>query len=314
MSVDDMLAFQRKLNSQIRDMGKFNATPADQAAARDLAILSDKMRTTTEALLKSTNLKAYEKYIALNKAFGESMEGLVPKLNVNVITRAKKGDYESIARVLEGKNPDQIEAFMKSIDTSYNNAKIAGIDMAETAGVKTAAEAKEIIKSGWMKNLFGEITDSGFDPQTAASLASRFEKPANQRAARAILGNDWPAFKALMNASAESTVNPKGFIGTLVLRSKEAQAVSGIVQGSSLVGGVGTLAAVLMTPVLLSKAVTRPGAVRAILEGNKRAEAALLAGKVGVASTITQETFEAVMGMFSEEEQAEIRQGVRDGS
>lgn len=315
MSVDDMLAFQRKINSQIADMGKFGSTPADQAAARDLAILSEKLRTTTEALLKGTNKQAHNKYIKLNQAYGEAMEGLVPKLNVQVITRANKGDYESIARVLEGKNPDQIEAFLKSIDTAFNNARLAGVDMAETAGVKTAQEAKQVIKQGWMKNIFGDISSDSFDPGHYARLAKEYEKPANQRAAKAILGQDWPQFKALLNAMAESTEKPKGFIGSLVLRSKEAQAAGNVVTAgiAGMTAGIAGLGAVILSPVMLGKIVTRPGAVRALLEGNRQAEAALLARKVGVASEITERTLEEVFQYLTPEEQAEVRQEMRNG-
>ncbi len=318
MSVDDMLAFQRKLNKQIDQKGKFGSTPADQAAARDLAILSDKLRTTTEALLKNTDKVAHAKYVALNKAYGEAMGGLVPKINVNTITNANKGDYESIARVLEGKNPDQIDAFLKSIDTAFNQAKIAGIDLAETTGVSSAKQAKEIIKSGWLKHTLGEISPQGFDPKALAKKAAFFEKPANQRAARMILGDDWGTFKALLNAMSDSTTNPKGFLGSLVLRSKEAGAAgnvaSGVTQGGigGVFGGMAGLAAVLMTPVMLGKMVTRPAVVRALLEGNKKAHAASVAGKTALATEITEQTVGAIMDMFPPEEQAEIRNALRN--
>lgn len=315
LNVEDMLAFQRKINGQIRTMGKYGSTPADQKASRDLAILSSKLRTTTEALLQNTNPAAHKRYKALNAAFADANNGLIPAINVNTITRANKGDYESIAKVLEGKNPNQIEAFLKSIDTSFNNAKMAGVDMSEATGVKTAKEAKEVIKSGWLKNIFGEISPEGFaiTPEFQ-KLASHFEKPANARAAKMILGNDWPQFKMLLNAMSDATEKPTGFIGSLVLRSKEAQAVGNVGAAglAGMAGGLAGLTTVLMTPVFLSKMVTRPKVIRKLLEGNKAASAATLAGKVATATEITEQTMQAVIGMFSEEDQAEIRNAVRN--
>ncbi len=320
MSIDDMLAMQRKMNDQIRDMGKFGESTTNRRASKELAELSQSLRTTTEALLRNTDEVSYNKYKALNAAYGEAQAGLLPKLNANIITRANKGDYESIAKVLEGKNPDQIAAFYTSIDTAFNSARMAGMDMAEATGVATAQQAKDIIRTGWVKNVFGEVSD-GFNPGDYTRLAKEMEKPAQQRAAKEILGKDWPQFKALLNAMNEMTAAPQGQVGSLVIRSKEAQAVGNLASGAQygatgaagVAGGFGGAAAILLTPVVLAKAVTRPGVVRAILEGNKKSKAARIAGKTALASKIMEQTTAQVLSMFSEEDQAEIRQEIRGG-
>ena len=314
MSVDSLLAFQKKLNARVTQLGEFGATQNTKASA-ELAQLSSKMRDTTGKLLENVDPQAYKVYKNGNAAYGEAMEGLLPKLNANVITRADTGDYEAIARVLEGKNPDQIEAFMKSIDTAYNQAKIAGVDMAQTARYATPAQARTAIKQGWMKNIFGESTEGAFDPVEWQRKAAFYEKPSNARAAQAILGEDWPAFKMLLNAMAESSSKQTGFVGSLVLRSKEATNAAQLVGGgATAAASIPAAAAIFFGPVLLSKIASRPAAVRALLEGNKKSQAAKVAGRTELFATITEETMRAVYNMLTPEEQTDVREDVRKGN
>lgn len=308
LRINDLLDMQKRLNTQINQLSEFGQTQ-NSVASRELAELSGNLRKTIRAMIDNVDPAAGKLYRNANKAFGEAMDGLLPKLNANVIRQADKGDYESIARVLEGRNPDKIEAFIKSIETAFNQAKIAGVEIGD---IGTAEAAKAAIRGGFLKNIFGEVTQGGFDPARFANLAKRYEKPANVRAAKAILGNDWPQFKALINAMAESTNKQTGFIGSLVLRSKEAQAAQAglggfaVGTGSPLAGG-----AVFLGPVMLAKIASSPSAVRALLNGNKRANAAMLGGKVGVASSIMEETFKSIMDMLPEEDQAEVRNSMR---
>jgi hypothetical protein len=303
MSVDSLLAFQKKLNTQVNSLAEFGATQ-NTVASRELAELSNRVRRTTSALLKHKSPESHKVYENLNKAYGEAMDGVVPKLNAGTIQQADKGDFESIARVLEGKNPDKIEAFMKSIDEAYTQARIAGVDMAETARFATPEAAKQAVRAGWLKNIFGESVSEGFDPQTFSKLAKHYEKPANIRSAKAILGKDWPTFKKLTNAMAESTKKPNGMIGTLVLRSKEAGVASQIAQ-------LATGAGILFGPVMLSKMASSPAAVRRLLAGEKAASAAVAAGKASSVSKILYETAQDIMEGFDEEDQAEIRNSIR---
>ena len=55
----------------------------------------------------------------------------------------------------------------------------------------------------------------------------------------------------------------------------------------------------------------RKRAVRALMDGNKRASAAKMAGKFESVSKIMEETFGGIMNMFSEDDQAEIRNSLR---
>jgi hypothetical protein len=314
MSVSDLLAFQKRMNTQVSQLGDFGATQ-NSVASRELADLSSRIRKTTGLLLENADPESYKVYKELNSAYGDAMKGLLPKLNANVVSRADKGDYESIARALEGKNPDQIEAFMASIDSAYQQAGMAGLDMGKEARFATPEQAKAAIKSGWLKNIFGESLEEGYNPSTFASKADYYEKPANARSARAVLGEDFATFKMLLNALNESSQKQKGFVGSLVLRSKEAAAASNVAQGVVGLGaGAAALpvgAAVFLTPVMLAHIASNKNAVRALLAGNKRASMAQAAGKTAAVNDIMLQTIEQVMGLMSEEQQADIRNNMR---
>ena len=88
--------------------------------------------------MSRVNKDAHEKYLGLNRAYGEAMDGILPKLTANMIAQADKGNYQSIANAFTRTNADQINAFMNSIDTAYNQAKIAGMDIGETTGLRQA--------------------------------------------------------------------------------------------------------------------------------------------------------------------------------
>ena len=314
MSVDSLLSFQKKINARVTQLGEFGATQNTKASA-ELAELSNRVRQTTGKLLENADPAAYRVYKNGNAAYGDAMQGLLPKLNSNVITKADTRDYEAIARVLEGKNPDQIEAFMKSIDVAYNEAKIAGVDMAQAAKYATPAQARTAIKQGWMKNIFGDSTSGAFDPTTWQKKAAFYEKPANARSAQAILGADWAPFKMLLNAMAESSAKQTGFVGSLVLRSKEATNAAQLVGGgAAAIANIPAAAAIFFGPVLLSKIASRPAAVRALLDGNKKAQAAKIAGRTALFAEITEQTMGALFDMLTPEEQVDVRDGVRQGN
>ena len=325
MPVKDLLEFQKMMNRQISKLGDFGATQ-NTVASTQLAKLSSAIRERTGKLLNGINPDVYQGYKEANEAYGAAIQGLVPDLNANVIARADKKDYEAIARVLEGKNPDQINAFMKSIDTAFEQVAREGqnipmdprtvnkLDIAVDGKTKSVSkdQVRSAIRGGWLKNIFGEQTKQGFDPARFSKLADYYEKPANKRAAQAILGEEWPQFKRLINAMSEATNKQTGFIGSLVLRGKEAQTIQGIGALMTTGAGFGPAAAILGGPVAMRHLVSSPAAVDALLAGNKRAQLAIAAGKASAVSDIMNKTIEQVMGLLPQEAQDEIRNEERE--
>jgi hypothetical protein len=324
MPLEDVIKFQQKMNRQISSMGEFGSTSSTTATAQ-LADLSSKVRDVTEGLIKDADPQAYEVYKSANAAYKEAIDGMLPKLNAGTIKLADKGDFDAIARVLEGKNPDKIAAFMNSLDVANLQLGRVG-DLGGASQAQYVAElskkAKKGIRSGWLQNLFTANADVGFNAKTYSKLAEMYEKPANTRAAKAILGEDYPQFKMLINAMAESTKEQTGVIGSLVLRGKEAQAIGGAVQGGAAVlaggSGVGIPAAagILLTPYFLAKITSSRAAVNKLLYGLKEVKlinkgSASTAAKTSAAGDVLAQTLGDVMGLLPEDDQAEIRNSFR---
>jgi len=106
-------------------------------------------------------------------------------------------------------------------------------------------------------------------------------------------------------------------IGSLVLRSHEAQAASGAVQGLMAYGAatasaVPAVAAVFLTPVVLGKIASNPKAVDALLGLNAKSMSAKYAGNVLATSQLAEEGITSIINTyFSEEDKAEVRQELR---
>ena len=315
MPVSDITDLQKVINDKIRNMGAFDSPAEMKRAARELAELSKAFRETTYKSFSNINPQLGENARQLNADYGKAMDGLLPELNKSSIVSGSKEAYEGIAVSLRGKNPDTIKKFLTSIDVAYEQAAKEGLDMTTVGGVATAKEAKAVIKAGYLKSIFGETPDTLKAFTTGQrNLAVDLEK--NSAAVKLILGEDYNTYKMLVNALNESSRTQGSGIGSLVLRSKEAGAAGDVGQialggsvavASSLFAGL----SIFLGPVLLRKMVSSPAAVRRLIAGNKRISAATAAGKVASVSTIVEETLSGIMGSFNEEEQAEIRQSMR---
>lgn len=307
MSVSSMLDYQKKLNSTISQLGEFGATQNTRASA-ELADLSSKLRETTETLLKNTDSKAFEQYSSLNKMYGEAMDGILPKLNANFIKQADKGNYESIARLMVGSNPDQITKMMASIDKSYAQAKIAGLAIGKETGLETADQAKGVIRNAYMRNIFGDITAGSFDSSSFARYADKFDNPRAAKAATAVLGKQFVPFKRLLNAMAESTQKQQGFIGSLVLRGKEAQGLQLLAGGAAAAANPAVAAAIFLTPVALGKIASNPKAVDALLDLNAKTIGPKgAAGIVAASDLIEAGVNDIIDKYFTEQDKEDIR-------
>jgi len=316
----ELLNFQKIMNSDISelaDFGQLQNTPA----ASQLADLADNMRKTIQHLLDTSAPNAGAQYKAANAAFKEGIDSILPKINATTITRANNADYGVIAQVLHGSNAFQIKAFMKSIDTSFIRAEQAGVDMFAETGFKSAEHIKDVVRRGYIENIFAGVVDRG-------KLARKFDRLVPAKAAKEVLGaKGFVQLKRLLNAMAETSGKAPDSIGTLVLRSKEIGTLTPsllLVGGATAAGGslaaLGTAATVFLTPVMLGRIAGNPKAITALLSAEK-AIAALLkapvkdaakrAATINASEDIMLKAFDEIWNMFSPEEQGEIRNSAR---
>jgi len=284
MSARDFLALDKALNAEIRALRAQGGATTDTLAAQQLGDAVNDMRTAFEQVLKQADPKAAKEYLALKKTYADSMDSLMPKITATTLRAAEAGDYDSLGRMLlQQSNVSKVRAFMGSIDESYKQLGVRRGLPSEVA-YNSPKEAKEAIKTGYLKGLFPDADDPTFDMSSYARLAAKYNKPQYDDMLKTVTGKDYPRVKQLMNLMNEASKTPDGNVGTLFLRGKEysaarqatgsqigtaatATGIGGFTAG--IVGGAFTLGAILMAPVFLAKAAYNPKAVNRLLAFEK---------------------------------------------
>jgi hypothetical protein len=278
MKATDVLEVDRMLSAEIRKFGDVNSGLYNTTAQKELGDVVDILKDSFINTIKQADTKAASDYAVLKTNYKNARENLLPTINKNVIKKAVDSDYESLGKMLTAQsNTSKVREFMKSIDEAYKQiGRLEGLP--SDIPYSTAAEAKEVIKQGYLKNIFDDVSLDTFDIGKYKNLAAKYNKPANADMLRTITGADYPRVKQLMNAMSEASKNPDGNFGTLFLRGKEYSGLAGVVQGvtgaagmaaGGVLGAAAALAAVLTAPVFLAKAAFNPKVVNKMLAFDK---------------------------------------------
>jgi hypothetical protein len=317
LSPKALFDFEKKITAEIDSAGVFGSGLSTKAQ-KDLIEVRSVFRETTEQILTGVNPEALAKYQALNKVYGEAMEGMLPEINRTAIASGKDGYFEALGSIVVGQgSTTKVQAMMNSIDKSF--AVLAKEGTTNTGSVASAAEAKNLIRQGYLKGIFGEL-EGEFNPKKYAAHALRLEKPTEATRAKAIMGDSFPEYKQLMNAMLEATKEPKGFFGSLVLRSREASSVGSIVSSigtqsagataAGFMGGPLAAVAVLGLPAFMAKVATDKTAVRKLLLMDSQAKK--LSGEA-LSAFIASGLGKIIEGL-PEETKAALRHGARTQS
>lgn len=278
MKASDVIEMDRMLSAEIRKFGDVNSGMYNSTAQKELGDVIDLLKDSYLATIKQADTEAASQYAKLKTEYKKARDNLLPQITTNVIKRAGNNDYDALGRMLTTQtNASKVNEFMKSIDEAYRQTGKRGALPAEIP-YGSAEEAKQIIKQGYLKNIFPDASSPDFKIQEYANLAEKFNKPANADMLKVITGKDYPRVKQLMNVMSEASFKPDGNLGTLFLRSKEYSGAGKVMQvvlptagaltGSVLTAGAG-LAAVLATPVFLAKASFNPKVVNKMLAFDK---------------------------------------------
>ena len=278
MKASDVIEMDRMLSAEIRKFGDVNSGMYNSTAQKELGDVIDLLKDSYLATIKQADTTAAGQYAQLKTGYKKARDNLLPQITTNVIKRAGNNDYDSLGRMLTTQtNASKVNEFMKSIDEAYKQIGKRDVLPAEIP-YGSAEEAKQIIKQGYLKNIFPDAGSPDFKIQDYATLAEKFNKPANADMLKVVTGKDYPRVKQLMNVMSEASFKPDGNLGTLFLRGKEyggagkvAQVLlptAGALTGSVLTAGAG-LAAVLATPVFLAKASFNPKVVNKMLAFDK---------------------------------------------
>lgn len=284
MSARDFLSLDKALNAEIRALRTQGTATTDTLAAQQLGDAVEDMRVAFTRVLQQADPKVADEYVALKKGYKESMDSLMPKITATTVRRAESGDYDSLGRMLlQQTNVSKVKAFMGSIDESYKQLGVRRGLPSEIA-YANPKEAKEAIKTGYLKGLFPDASDPAFNISNYAGMAAKYNTPQYDDMLKVVTGKDYPRVKQLMNLMNEASKSPDGNVGTLFLRGKEYSAarqatgsqvgLAGTATGIGTViagaaGGLFSLGAILMAPVFLAKAAYNPKVVNRLLAFEK---------------------------------------------
>lgn len=278
MKASDVIEMDRLLSAEIRKFGDVNSGMYNSTAQKELGDVIDMLKDSYIATIKQADSSSGAQYAKLKTNYKTARDNLLPQITTGVIKKAGNNDYDALGRMLTTQsNASKVNEFMKSIDEAYK--QIGKRDALSTEiPYSSAKEAKQIIKQGYLKNIFPDSSSPDFKIQDYANLAEKYSKPANADMLKVITGKDYPRVKQLMNVMSEASFKPDGNLGTLFLRSKEYSGAGKVMQvvlptvgaaaGGFLTAGAG-LAAVLATPVFLAKAAFNPKVVNKMLAFDK---------------------------------------------
>jgi hypothetical protein len=311
IKASDLLLFEKSLNNQLSnftDMATYNS-----AGARDLTEISKITKGVLSDIFEKANPETAAKYVALKDEYHKGMAGLLPTINKGVIESVNnKGSFQALGEILtKSGDINEVNSLMQSIDTAY---KLISPEALAKLPLKSAAEAKEVIKKSYLRHLFPTIGEpiaigqrkiDPFSVNDYAHLTRQFGDPTEAARLKLIMGDDYLRTKQLVNLMFEASQRPTSNIGELVLKSKEYAAAATIYGAASIGGaltGVGAAGVILVGPVWLAKSATNPKAMAKLIAFDKKRFATFDAMELAAVNLAFD-----IMRELPEDEQAEMR-------
>ena len=278
--VEELIAFDREFNALASEMfGK----GVNDRAMQSLTEAGNLVRGTIANALQVVDPKAAAKYAGMKSAYEEGINTLFPTITTRFVKEAGKGSFKNLGGIAtNATNVDVVRAMRKSLAKSIALAKKEGTELS----FESFDEVDKLMKEGFLASKLSKIRGTEkADVYSLKNLALGLQNPTQEKIYKEVLGDDFPAFKQLMNAVLETTESASGETGTLVLRGLETKGGRGLVQlltgtvagggaGAVAVAGAGAGAAVgalgvgalaLYVPNIFSKIVTNPQYVNRLI-------------------------------------------------
>lgn len=313
VSLKELITIDKKLSSEISSTFGNNQSPLyNQTVERELGMLSNDIRELTYSLIGGVDEAAAKKYRQLKGDYAAGMQGLLPKINKGFVTQASAGNYKSLGNLLtKAGNVNQVVAFKKSLKEAFDQA---GKTADPSIGVFISYdEADALIKKAFLQRTFPDLQTGEFSIQRYKDLANRLSDKTEAAKYRAILGDDYPRVKQIINLMSEAAEKPQSNLGELFLRHKEMQ---GFAAGSAIIGGgfvsptIPLLSgAAIFLPRVFAQAATNPKHVNKLMAFNTT-EFKTQAKREAAAAVLLSD----IVDSMSEEEQAELRNSLREAN
>ena len=282
--VTSLIELDKLITKEVSNFSDVRNAKFNSAASSELTELSRTLKDTIGTLIENVSPAAAAKYAAAKKGYAEGIEGVLPKINETFVNQANKDKFDSLGKLMGGSGSiSQVAALKNSLAVAFNKAG------SNTSVSK--ADADKIVKRAYLETMFPNFPSGSFDASTYASLAVKTQKPNELKKMKMILGDDFPAFKKLLNVMSDTAINPGTRTGEFIMRGQEYKTLANILQlGGAGVGGslgpAGWAGAGLMltVPRMLANIATNPKTTNrliAISQGNyknpEQAQAAFVA-------------------------------------
>lgn len=312
-NLQGLVALDKQITRQIdASFGAPVGSPNHNANAhRELTQLAEELREATYNALNKVDPAAAQKYKQMKDAYKAGINGLLPKINSNFVAQADKGNYLALGQLLaKGGNIDQVVAFKNSLKAAFKE-----IGASESAGrFISFDEADALIKKAFLERTFPLLGTPQFDISNYSSLIKQLADPTTAAKYKAILGDQYPQVKQLINLMAEASVKPGSNLGELAFRSKEyagGREILSALQGGAAVttGSFAGGLAILGTPIVLAKASLNPKTVKRLIEFQnttfRTSDLMIAAG---------QRILSDIIDTMTDEEQSALRNAIRDAN
>ena len=222
----------------------------------------------------------------MKSAYEEGINTLFPTITTRFVKEAGKDSFKNLGGIAtNATNVDVVRAMRKSLAKSIALAKKEGTELS----FESFDEVDKLMKEGFLASKLSDIRGTEkANVYSLKNLALGLQNPTQEKIYKEVLGDDFPAFKQLMNAIIETSESASGETGTLVLRGLETKGGRGLMQlltglgagggyaagaaTGAAAGALGVGALALYVPNVFSKIVTNPQYINrliAIKKGGK---------------------------------------------
>jgi len=262
--LSSLIELDKLINKEVSSFSDVRSQKFNSVVSQELTQLSNKIKDSIADVMKTTDAETAKVYKLAKDEYSAGMDGILPKINQNTVSRANAGNYAALGQLLAGTgNISQIKALQKSLKESF--ARVSKQEQ-DIPGFISEADADKLMRKAFLENTFPSIPKGEFNVESYARLSSKFAKPNEDKKLRLILGEDYPKVKQLLNLMTEASKKPDSNLGQFVVRSKEYETISKVLQLSAASGapvyggplGFAGSAALLLAPRMMANYVTNP--------------------------------------------------------
>ncbi len=233
--VNSLIEYQKKLTRLTNDAKpSLTNNSGSESLYRELSSAESKIKEAIQETLNDIEPSIGDRYRQANRDYGEALNALRPTTISNQFAKAANDDaYTALGKVVFGKKAEDIQKLMDSVDTAFSQL---GTPEAAVGGVKSALEAKKLIRRSYLSEL---MKDGGsvLDNPSLARLANRFKSKTENQVAKEIFGEEFGQFKFMLGALEKITQSASPEFMALSIRGKEIGTLAQVGGAGALAGG-----------------------------------------------------------------------------